>query len=165
MEKYFAGRTWNGWRSTVLNNPCLVCLISVQSNFSSSILLRWLFPRRRIFKSVFNPKVWCGASRPEALQSKLKTAVHAPGKYRWEKNLVTISVHLLLRVLGTLANSVEFSEAWQCRFYFLIEICAIFNSARSGQGMVGSERCEVWWLCFLFSFQVWPIVQSFCDYQ
>ena len=27
-------------------------------------------------------KVWCGASRPEALQSKLKTAVHAPGKYR-----------------------------------------------------------------------------------
>ena len=88
--------------------------------------------------------MWCGASRPEALQSKLKTAVHAPGKYRWEKNLVTISVHLLLRVLGTLANSVEFSEAWQCRFYFLLEICAIFNSARSGQGMVGSERCEVW---------------------
>ena len=97
-----------------------------------------------IFWSVFNLKVWCGASRPEALQSKLKTAVHAPGKYRWEKNLVTISVHLLLRVLGTLANSVEFSEAWQCRFYFLLEICAIFNSARSGQGMVGSERCEVW---------------------
>ena len=124
-----------------------------------------LFSRRRILLSVFNPKVWCGASRPEALQSKLKTAVHAPGKYRWEKNLVSISVHLLLRVLGTLANSVEFSEAWQCRFYFLLEICAIFNSARSGQGMVGSERCEVWWLCFLFSFQVWPIVQSFCDYQ
>lgn len=31
----------------------------------------------------YHPKVWCGASRPEALQSKLKTAVHAPGKYRW----------------------------------------------------------------------------------
>ena len=75
------------------------------------------------------------------------------------------SVFISLRVLGTLANSVEFSEAWQCRFYFLLEICATFNSARSGQGMVGSERCEVWWLCFLFSFQVWPIVQSFCDYQ
>ena len=102
------------------------------------------FPTPENFWSVFNPKVWCGASRPEALQSKLKTAVHAPGKYRWEKNLITISVHLLFRVLGTLANSVEFSEAWQCRFYFLLEICAIFNSARSGQGMVGSERCEVW---------------------
>ena len=50
------------------------------------------FPTR-ILLSVFNPKVWCGASRPEALQSKLKTAVHAPGKYRWEKNLVSISVH------------------------------------------------------------------------
>ena len=46
-----------------------------------------------IFWSVFNLKVWCGASRPEALQSKLKTAVHAPGKYRWEKNLALISVH------------------------------------------------------------------------
>ena len=27
-------------------------------------------------------QVWCGTSRPEALRSKLKTAVHAPGKYR-----------------------------------------------------------------------------------
>ena len=41
-----------------------------------------------VFVSVFvhvfqHTKVWCGASRPEALQSKLKTAVHAPGKYRW----------------------------------------------------------------------------------
>ena len=43
------------------------------------------FPTR-ILLSVFNPKVWCGASRPEALQSKLKTAVHAPGKYRWGNN-------------------------------------------------------------------------------
>ena len=27
-------------------------------------------------------QVWCGNTRPEALRSKLKTAVHAPGKYR-----------------------------------------------------------------------------------
>ena len=28
-------------------------------------------------------QVWCGSTRPEALRSKLKTAVHAPGKYRY----------------------------------------------------------------------------------
>ena len=28
-------------------------------------------------------QVWCGTARPEALRSKLKTAVHAPGKYRY----------------------------------------------------------------------------------
>ena len=33
-------------------------------------------------------KVWCGASRPEALQSKLKTAVHAPGKYRYPDEII-----------------------------------------------------------------------------
>lgn len=27
-------------------------------------------------------QVWCGHTRPEALRSKLKTAVHAPGPYR-----------------------------------------------------------------------------------
>ena len=44
-------------------------------------------------------QVWCGAARPEALRSKLKTAVHAPGKYR---------------VLGTLANSEDFARVFQC---------------------------------------------------
>ena len=126
MDQYVAGRTWNGWRSTVLNNPCLVCLISVQSNFSSSILLRWLFPTR-ILLSVFNPKVWCGASRPEALQSKLKTAVHAPGKYRWEKNLVLISVHFtqgarhsrqFCRILWSLAVQVLLFARNLCNFQF-----------------------------------------------
>ena len=28
-------------------------------------------------------QVWCGSTRPEALRSKLKTAVHAPGKFRY----------------------------------------------------------------------------------
>ena len=42
----------------------------------------------KYLKEIFyNTKVWCGASRPEALQSKLKTAVHAPGKYRWGTNI------------------------------------------------------------------------------
>jgi len=44
-------------------------------------------------------QVWCGSTRPEALRSKLKTAVHAPGKYR---------------VTGTLSNSKEFAKAYNC---------------------------------------------------
>lgn len=59
-------------------------------------------------------QVWCGTSRPEALQSKLKTAVHAPGKYR---------------VLGTLANSEEFAEAFQCS---------------PGSPMNPVKKCQVW---------------------
>ncbi|TRY79276.1 hypothetical protein TCAL_06071 [Tigriopus californicus] len=44
-------------------------------------------------------QVWCGSTRPEALRSKLNTAVHAPGPYR---------------VLGTVSNSREFSRAFNC---------------------------------------------------
>eukprot|EP00095_Tigriopus_kingsejongensis_P001687 maker-scaffold1658_size31987-snap-gene-0.9 protein:Tk01687 transcript:maker-scaffold1658_size31987-snap-gene-0.9-mRNA-1 annotation:"endothelin-converting enzyme 1" len=44
-------------------------------------------------------QVWCGNTRPEALRSKLNTAVHAPGPYR---------------VLGTVSNSREFSSAFNC---------------------------------------------------
>merc|ERR1719481_1059480 len=59
-------------------------------------------------------QVWCGTSRPEALHSKLKTAVHAPGKYR---------------VLGTLANSKEFSRVFQCS---------------PQDNMNPQEKCQVW---------------------
>ena len=39
-------------------------------------------------------QVWCGSTRPEALRSKLKTAVHAPGKYRYFLRIFRLcSVH------------------------------------------------------------------------
>jgi len=59
-------------------------------------------------------QVWCGTARPEALRSKLKTAVHAPGKYR---------------VLGTLANSEDFSRVFQCE---------------KNVKMNPEEKCKVW---------------------
>ena len=59
-------------------------------------------------------QVWCGAARPEALRSKLKTAVHAPGKYR---------------VLGTLANSEDFARVFQCE---------------ENKKMNPDNKCKVW---------------------
>ena len=47
-------------------------------------------------------QVWCGSTRPEALRSKLKTAVHAPGKFRY-----FLKISKLLKVprfLGTLSR-------------------------------------------------------------
>ena len=48
-------------------------------------------------------QVWCGSTRPEALRSKLKTAVHAPGKYRYFHEFLgcaRISLYLLLSCLS-----------------------------------------------------------------
>ena len=59
-------------------------------------------------------QVWCGTTRPEALRSKLKTAVHAPGKYR---------------VIGTLSNSEEFSKAYKCPI---------------GSKMNPTKKCTIW---------------------
>merc|ERR1712156_346341 len=59
-------------------------------------------------------QVWCGSTRPEALRSKLKTAVHAPGKYR---------------VTGTLSNSEEFAKAYNCRL---------------GSKMNPIDKCSIW---------------------
>merc|ERR1719348_1780986 len=59
-------------------------------------------------------QVWCGTARPEALRSKLKTAVHAPGKYR---------------VLGTLANSEDFATAFSCK---------------KEEEMNPGKKCKVW---------------------
>lgn len=69
-------------------------------------------PRQLFFLNF--AQVWCGTARPEALRSKLKTAVHAPGKYR---------------VLGTLANSEDFAEAFSCK---------------AGQKMHPEDKCQVW---------------------
>ena len=59
-------------------------------------------------------QVWCGVSRPEAARSKLKTAVHAPGRFR---------------VLGTLRNSKDFAETYKCA---------------SGSPMNPQKKCSVW---------------------
>lgn len=44
-------------------------------------------------------QIWCGNSTVGALKSKMVEGVHSPNK---------------IRVIGTLSNSKEFSEAWQC---------------------------------------------------
>lgn len=44
-------------------------------------------------------QIWCGNSTTGALKSKMVEGVHSPNK---------------IRVIGTLSNSEEFSEAWQC---------------------------------------------------
>ncbi|NXT57366.1 NEP protein, partial [Pluvianellus socialis] len=44
-------------------------------------------------------QVWCGTYRPEYAVNSIKTDVHSPGKFR---------------VIGSLQNSPEFSEAFQC---------------------------------------------------
>ncbi|XP_020844584.1 neprilysin isoform X2 [Phascolarctos cinereus] len=45
-------------------------------------------------------QVWCGTYRPEYAVNSIKTDVHSPGNFR---------------IIGTLQNSPEFSEVFQCR--------------------------------------------------
>lgn len=59
-------------------------------------------------------QVWCGAMRPEATRNKLKTAVHSPGRFR---------------VIGTLSNSEEFAQEFQCAL---------------GTPMNPEKKCRVW---------------------
>ncbi|XP_050084753.1 neprilysin-4-like [Anopheles aquasalis] len=59
-------------------------------------------------------QIWCGAMRPEATRSKLKTAVHSPGRFR---------------VIGTLSNSEDFAREYNC------PIGSVMNPA---------EKCSVW---------------------
>lgn len=44
-------------------------------------------------------QIWCGSMRPEDALSKLRSSVHSPG---------------VIRVLGPLSNSKEFSDAYNC---------------------------------------------------
>lgn len=59
-------------------------------------------------------QVWCGAMRPEATRSKLKTAIHSPGKFR---------------VIGTLSNSEDFAKEYNCPL---------------GSNMNPYEKCSLW---------------------
>ncbi|KAK4872108.1 hypothetical protein RN001_016232 [Aquatica leii] len=59
-------------------------------------------------------QVWCGTARPEATRNKIKTAVHSPGRFR---------------VIGTLSNSQDFSEAYNCP---------------SGSPMNPKKKCSIW---------------------
>ncbi|KAL5013749.1 hypothetical protein ScPMuIL_008019 [Solemya velum] len=44
-------------------------------------------------------QVWCGTMRPEAAVNRIRTGVHSPGRFR---------------VIGTLQNSEDFSDAFNC---------------------------------------------------
>lgn len=59
-------------------------------------------------------QVWCGSLRPEATVSRLRSAVHSPGKYR---------------VIGTLSNFKEFSQVFKCPL---------------GSPMNPVKKCSVW---------------------
>uniref|UniRef100_A0A8D8TP03 Endothelin-converting enzyme 1 n=1 Tax=Cacopsylla melanoneura TaxID=428564 RepID=A0A8D8TP03_9HEMI len=59
-------------------------------------------------------QIWCGNTRPETSRNKLKTAVHAPGKFR---------------VIGTLQNSVDFASVYNCH---------------KGSPMNPVKKCSVW---------------------
>ncbi|NWH49978.1 NEP protein, partial [Fregata magnificens] len=59
-------------------------------------------------------QVWCGTYRPEYAVNSIKTDVHSPGKFR---------------VIGSLQNSPEFSEAFSCT---------------KTNYMDPAEKCRVW---------------------
>ncbi|NWV08942.1 NEP protein, partial [Ptilonorhynchus violaceus] len=59
-------------------------------------------------------QIWCGTYRPEYAVNSIKTDVHSPGKFR---------------VLGSLQNSPEFSEAFSCT---------------TTDNMNPAKKCRVW---------------------
>lgn len=96
-----AFRAYNHW---LKNNP---------SSIQSEILPGINATHTQLFFLNF-AQVWCGAMRPEATRSKLKTAVHSPGKFR---------------VIGTLSNSDEFAKEYNCPI---------------GSPMNPQQKCIVW---------------------
>ena len=83
-------------------------------------------------------QVWCGSTRPEALRSKLKTAVHAPGKYRYfyeflhgfnyEWTLVKFSSEITLsNLLATFKIGMSVKFAKHCALFpFIFDNQKIF---------------------------------------
>ncbi|OWF36277.1 neprilysin-like [Mizuhopecten yessoensis] len=59
-------------------------------------------------------QVWCGTMRPEAAVNRIRTGLHSPGRFR---------------VIGTLQNSKEFSQVFNCP---------------AGSYMNPVKKCEVW---------------------
>ncbi|CAL4124487.1 unnamed protein product, partial [Meganyctiphanes norvegica] len=59
-------------------------------------------------------QIWCEVNSPEAMLTKIRSGQHSPNKFR---------------VIGTLSNSYEFSEAFQCPV---------------GSNMNPSKKCKVW---------------------
>lgn len=59
-------------------------------------------------------QIWCGSMRPEDALSKLRSSVHSPG---------------VIRVIGPLSNSKEFSDAYKCTL---------------GTQMNPTNKCSVW---------------------
>ncbi|XP_062988136.1 neprilysin [Elgaria multicarinata webbii] len=70
----------------------------VKKNGEERLLPGLDFNHKQLFFLNF-AQVWCGTYRPEYAVNAIKTDVHSPGKFR---------------VLGTLQNTPEFSEAFQC---------------------------------------------------
>nr|XP_013813304.1 PREDICTED: neprilysin [Apteryx mantelli mantelli] len=68
-----------------------------QSEMKAGLFLENLTPNKSF--SLLHAQVWCGTYRPEYAVNSIKTDVHSPGKFR---------------VIGSLQNSPEFSEAFSC---------------------------------------------------
>ncbi|XP_060623651.2 neprilysin [Anolis sagrei] len=71
------------------------------------------FDHKQLFFLNF-AQIWCGTYRPEYAVNSIKTDSHSPGKFR---------------VLGTLQNTAEFSEAFKCA---------------NTQYMDPAKKCRVW---------------------
>lgn len=59
-------------------------------------------------------QIWCGGARPESYLGVIRTGKHSPGRFR---------------VIGTLSNSLDFSEAFNCS---------------AGSRMNPIRKCSVW---------------------
>lgn len=107
-------------------------------------------------------QVWCGAMRPEATKSKMKTAVHSPARYRvigmidYRNILKYFKLTIILwknknQFTGTLSNSREFAEAWNCS---------------PDSAMNPPKKCSVWWYLIdsLYTHFSW-IQRIFCSYS
>ncbi|KAL7990928.1 hypothetical protein Chor_014358 [Crotalus horridus] len=70
----------------------------VQKNGEEKLLPGLDLNHKQLFFLNF-AQVWCGTYRPEYAVNSIKTDVHSPGKFR---------------VLGSLQNNLEFSEAFKC---------------------------------------------------